>query len=455
MSASISVLLVDDNEQFLVSMARLLTHRGYVVETASSLSAALELQHGSRPAAVLLDHAMPGTTSVQSLTQLRAADPTVCILVLSGEIDVPQTVDAIHAGADSVLTKPPDLDMLFAALERGLRHTSRLRRDSIALAMARDTHGFLNGSPAAQRLLRQIEQVALRDMTVLLVGESGTGRRALAEMIHRLSRQSRGAFTSIAMSKRSETELLSVLAGARREVHRMREVPGTWFLNDMGLMSSAVQTAVLQLIEVIAETTAGSEQPPLRPRLVVSTQRDLYLDSQEKRLSGSMLSALRCIPIAVPALRERGPLAIMMLADSILERWRIDIGIGPTKFDDDARSMLGAFPWPRNVGQLQDVVVQSAFRAGERDTISLADIMPSLRPNTSGDVANGGGVADGVPSGSNDEDWSLQAMERRHIAAVLAMTDGHRTRSARLLGVSRTTLYKKIEELGLGDSLAV
>lgn len=338
------LLLVDDNEQFLLSMARLLTHRGYVVETATSLNAALELQRSSRPAAVLLDHAMPGTTSVQSLTQLRAADPTVCLLVLSGEIDVPQTVDAIHAGADSVLTKPLDLDMLFAALERGLRRTSQLRRDSMTLAMVRDTHGFLNGSSAAQRLLRQIEQVALRDMTVLLVGEAGTGRRALAEMIHRLSRQSQGAFTSIAMGQRSETELLSVLAGARQEVYRMREVPGTWFLNDMGLMSSRVQTAVLHLIQVIAETTVGSEQPPLRPRLVVSTQRDLYLDSQEKRLSSTMLNALRCIPIAVPALRERGPLAIMMLADSILERWRIDIGVGPTRFDVDARSMLGAFP---------------------------------------------------------------------------------------------------------------
>jgi DNA-binding NtrC family response regulator len=430
---------MDDDHEFLAVFSRQLLQRGFAVQCATSLEAALELQSETRPAAVLLDHAMPGTTAVASLERLRRADPTACLIVLSGEIDVPQTVQSLRAGAEDVMTKPPVMDLVLAALDRGLRRTELLRRQRWALPMAGDAYGLLDGSVIAQRLLRQIEQVAMRGLPVLLIGEAGTGRRALAQMIHHLSPQSGEPFVSMAMQHRSDQELREALASAADTVRTGGNTGATWFLDDVGLLSGGVQAQLEQFLQALDHANGPDRGINLRHRVITSTSRDLHQDARDRRLAVALMQRLSGVPVAVPALRERGATAIADLANRVLELLRIDAGCGPSRFHPDAVSMLAAMAWPRNVPQLRAVVADAVARAGDTDTVQVMHLVHSLRPpGTEPDTAG--------------DDWSLHRMEQRHVAAVLAMTDHHRTKAAQLLGISRTTLYKKIAELGLeGD----
>jgi len=431
-----SLLLVDDDREFLAVLSRQLQHRGFVVQSASSLDAALELQAETRPAAILLDHAMPGTTAVASLERLRQADPTACLIVLSGEIDVPETVQALRAGAEDVMTKPPVIELVLASLDRGLRRTEVLRRQRWALPMAGDAYGLLDGSVMTQRLLRQIEQVAMRSLPVLLIGEAGTGRGALAQMIHHLSPQAERPFVSVAMQYRSEQEIREALASAEESVRSGANPGATWFFDDIGMLSPPVQSQLEHFLTALDTANGPRRDAGLRHRVITSTERDLHQDARDRRLTASLTHRLGGVPILVPALRERGALAIADLAGRVLERLRIDAGCGPSRLHPDAVSMLAAMAWPRNVPQLRAVIADAVVRAGEADVVEVSHLVPSLRPPGSGQES------------TNDE-WSLHRMEQRHVAAVLAMTDHHRTRAAQLLGISRTTLYKKIAELGL------
>ena len=432
------VLIVDDDELFLSLFSRQLARRGLTVEPSSRLEDALDVQSRLRPAVIIADHDMPDTSAVRTITRFREADPTASLVVLSGHIDVRDTVLALRAGADDVLTKPPDLELVLSAIERGVRRATLARRERMTAPLAGDVYGLLDGSGPAQRLVRQVEQLAMRDLLVLIVGEAGTGRRAVAELLHHLSLQASGPFTSIAMNRRQDRELVEALASAQVALEAPDTAAGTWFFDDVGLMRPDVQRQLLRTVEAIAHVQHRGQMPH---RLVACTQRDLAADVRHQRLDASLLPRLGAVTLAVPSLRERGPSAIVSLATRVLERRRIELGSGPSRLSSDACAMLGALAWPGNFPQLRSVIEEAAVRAADADRLAVEHLMPALRPVEPSDVET-----------SQSTDWSLRGMERRHIAAVLRFTNGHRSRAAQLLGIARATLYNKLADLGLDDA---
>lgn len=436
------ILIVDDDAQLLRVLSRQLIERGFGVSTASTLHEAIAACEARIVDAIVLDHSLAETTSAQALPALRTVDASITIVVLSGSITVAETAHAIRQGAEDVQSKPPELDLLQVALERGLQRTALLRARALMASQVVDPFGIFDHAPTLQRAIRQIEQVAPRDLPLLLVGERGTGKRALAELAHQLSKVSDQPFLTIAMQGRSEEQLngvLEQLVRSRWADGQAAPVRGTVYFDDVGVLTSRQQLLLLELVDPDTRSSQGVR--PMGPRVIASTQRHLADEVRAGRFHAGLHQRLAVVPIAVPALRERGAPAIRALAERTRHRLRVEVGEGPESFSPDALDWICSLPWPDNIPQLCDVVEESFARAVGSHEISAADLTPAL-------------VARGLHAGREDSasnDWSLRNAEKRHITAVLSMASGHRTQAAKLLGITRTTLYKKMAEYGLAD----
>lgn len=425
----IRLLVIDDDADFLRLLVRQLEIRGHVVHGALSLDAGLALLASDPVDGVILDHGLPGHTSGESLLALRNADPTITIVVLSGDIDVAAVAAAVRLGAEDVQMKPPNLELLQAALERGLERTSLLRARRAMTPLLVDPFGVFDNSAVMQRALRQVERCAMHDLPLLLVGEPGTGRRTLAEIAHQLSRRSAEPLVTINMANRPADQLDEALRGLREGSTRRAVL-----LQDFSLVGTAQQRL---LLDIVSHRTAGAPTY----RVVVTTGRDLGADVQQGLLMAGLFQQLATIPVHVPALRERGHEAIAALAERTRQRLWIELGNGPEGFTETATSLIGSLSWPGNVPQLRAVVEDAFARATDAAAIDVPHMTAALTAH--GLTATSGNAA--------PQDWTLREAERRHVAAVLAVTGHNRAQAARLLGITRTTLYKKIAEFGLGD----
>jgi DNA-binding NtrC family response regulator len=431
------LLVVDDDAAMLRVLALQLARRDFVVDTASdaaSCQAALEAQTFD---AVLLDYSLAGATGLDLLESIRAADPSLTVVMLSGTIEVPEAVRAIRAGAEDVQLKPPDMDLLQAAIERGLQRTALLRSGRLMAAQVVDPYGVFDESPLMGRVLRQLQHAAARSMPILLVGEPGTGKRALAEIVHQLSAAHHLPMVSIAVHGRDPQVVEQALAAA---IQRHGSSGGTIYLDSVATLTPRAQQL---LFELLGERARLSGAMPSRLRVVVSTHFDLAEAVRAGALSASLYQRLAVLPIAVPSLRERGAGAIEWLAARTLQRLRLDVGEGPERMSAAAIDWLCSLPWPGNAPQLRAVIEESFTRAIGDEVLDTPHLTPSLAAR---------GLHAGASTERDASDWSLREAERRHIAAVLAMTDGHRTQAAKLLGITRTTLYKKMAEFGLGGT---
>ncbi|WP_461414484.1 sigma-54-dependent transcriptional regulator [Gemmatimonas sp.] len=423
------VLVIDDDAAFLRVLSRQLEVRGFSVQSATNMTDALALVASQPLDAVVLDHGLPGSISSESIRALRAVDPTLTIVVLSGAIDVSAVTEAIRGGAEDVQEKPPTLDLLEVALDRGLQRTALLRTRRVLASQVADPYGILDASPLMKRVMRQVERCAQHDLPMLLVGEPGTGKRILATIVHQISRRADDPFVSLTLADRTTDEVMNAL----RQLHETT-VPSTVFLQDLRTLGMQPQQQLLELMD-----RRVREIPMFR--FVVSTSHDIADDARNGRLGDSLCRRLSTLPVHVPALRERGGAAIVALAERTRRSLRDDFGLGPERFTSTATDLLASLAWPGNVPQLRDVIDEAFARATDAEAIDVPHLTGPLSWR---------GLHTGVDEGEQQA-WSLRTAERRHIATVLALTEYNRTKAARLLGITRTTLYKKIAEYGLGD----
>lgn len=421
-SGSRRLLVVDDDPLLLRLLSRQLEGLGYEVSPFESAEQALASARERGFDGAVLDYSLGATTGLELMEQLREVDSSLTVILLSGTIEVPEAVQSIRRGAEDVQLKPPNFEMLQAALERGLERTQLRRSKRLMAAHVVDPYGVLDPSPAMQRVLRQVQHAARLDMPVLLVGETGTGRRAIAEMIHQLSPRSTQPFRSIGLHDGLEAVIAEASAVAERTGQS-----GTVFLDDVSVLPVGAQQALLRLLDA------------QRLRVVVSTRRDLSEDVRSGRLLLALHLRLSALPIFVPALGERGTVAVSTLARRFLGRLRIDAGEGPDDFTEPALDWLCHSRWPANIPQLRDVITESFIRAIGEPAIDAHHLTPSF--------ASRGLHAGTAAQGSDD--WSLASMERRQILTVLGMAGGNRSQAARLLGITRTTLYKKLADYGM------
>lgn len=430
------LLVVDDEPALLRALSRQLAARGFDVTPFSDVEDAKRAVAEREFDAAVLDFGLVGMTGVELMEQLRAIDPTLTIVLLSGTIEVPDAVRAIRRGAEDVQVKPPNLDLLQAALERGLERTRLQRSRRLLAAHVVDPYGVLDPSTVMQRVVRQVQHVAPLALPLLLIGEAGTGKRAIAEMVHQIAPQVDRKFVAIGLLDRSPESVERALHDALQDaLHQQAQsaLPArtTLYLDDLGVLSAGAQQQLARVLDAA---------PALR--LIVSTRRDLADDARAARLLPALYHRLAVLPINVPALRERGANAISTIALRVLDRARIDVGEGPDRFTQAALDWLCNCPWPANIPQLRDTVTESFVRAVGEPEIDAHHLAPSL-------VSRGMHAGHAAPDA---DDWSIRAAEKRQIVAVLGMVKNHRSQAAKLLGITRTTLYKKMDEYGIGLS---
>lgn len=434
-----SILIVDDEKNIRTHLTTYVRSLGHTVEAAADASGALERLAGTAFDVVLSDVRMAGTDGLALLRQVRSRWPEVVVVLMTAYATVPQAVEAMRAGAYDYLVKPFALDQVELLLNRVLE-VQRLRRDNQLLRQSVENPLWLESrSPTMQRVLATARQVASSDATVLLTGESGTGKNVLAAAIHQWSPRRTGPFVTIPCTTLAdhllESELFGHVKGAftgawKDKPGRLEAAQGgTVFLDEVGDLPADLQAKLLRFIEEHRfERVGGNDTIGVDARLVAATNRDLETDVEAGRFRRDLFFRLHVVDIRLPALRERtedlGP-----LTDHILGQMCARHGRGSLRLAEEVRRALAAYDWPGNVRELLNAL-ERAVVMSRGDTIHSEDLPDRLLAPAS------------MRSAAAEPPLSLEELERRHIERTLADSTTLEEAAARL-GINPTTLWRK------------
>src|SRR5437867_9973088 len=452
-----SVLLIDDDESVLRAIGAYLEKLGAEVHREASGQAGIETFERVRPDVVILDLHLPDAGGLEVLERLKTQGASVILLTGHGDIDT--AVRAMQLGAEHFLTKPVDMTHLAAAAAR-VSEKVRLARQN-ALLRARDHEGegldSLGVSPAMRELARQIELLAASDRsTVLLAGESGTGKGWAARIVHHLSPRSRGPFVEVNCGGLSATFLDSELFGhekgaftdAKERKQGLFELAdgGTIFLDEIGELAPELQPELLKVLDTKTfRRLGGTREMTVNVRLIAATNRDLASDIQAGRFREDLYYRLSVMPLKLPPVRERS----REDRPALVARLLLDLGPQmpgcPSGCSAEALDRLLSAPWPGNVREMRNVLERAMILARGAAQIGVEHLPADLRKG-------GGGVGGGGGGGAGERRHAaltLADVERQQIERALRFHGGNRTRAAHELGISRATLINKIKAYAL------
>lgn len=435
------ILIVDDDRAFRRSTAELLRQEGHEVETAEGAAGAGEAMQQGRFDLVLLDLRMPGIDGTGVIETLRRRGDNVPILMVSGFGSIDSAVHSLHLGADDFLSKPVDPELLCTRVSELLE-----RRPT---GMALESAAIVGRTAAIRETLAAMRQVGPTDATVLLHGETGTGKELFARAIHEHSPRSNGPFVPVNCASLSESLLESELYGhvrgaftgavsAKMGLFEAAD-DGTIFLDEVGDMSLRLQQGLLRVLQEREVTPVGAVTSlPVDVRVVAATHRDLHREVAEGRFREDLFYRLHIFPIVLPPLRDRRadvPLLIEHALRQLRERATTEL---PRSISPFAIRLLKSYSWPGNVRELFAAVESAAIRAGGRSQIEAQHLPERIRTETFG--------------GSDRPRYQTNRPhtdERAAIQAALEEVDGVRAQAAELLGMSRTTLWRRIRAYDL------
>ena len=447
---TLSLLVVDDDDSIRSTLIEFFETFGYTARGAASATEARRLAAEDAPDVVLLDLRLPDADGVLTLDALRADDPDVGVILLTGYADVRTAVKAMQHGASDVLEKPVDLELLAAAVLRAAER-GRMRQE-LALLRARarvdNTDASASDAPILVPTLAQLVDLAARnaDAPILLQGETGTGKGFVARQIHERSTRAEAPFVEINCASLSSAFFESELFGhergaftdARQAKRGLLEVAGvgTIFLDEVADMSIDVQPKLLKVIEEKTfRRLGGTATLRSDSRVIVATHQPLVDAVAERRFRADLYYRLQVLTLTLPPLRERVN-EILPLAEAALPRGAI--------LSADAKVALVAYAWPGNIRELKNTIWRAAILADGRPIqpahLGLSPTASTISVNASRDTPTAG-----VPV-------SLVRAERQAIAAAMKSADGNRTRAAQLLGVARSTLLEKLKKYGHDES---
>jgi DNA-binding NtrC family response regulator len=448
-----SILLIDDDADLIGVLGRFFERKGWTVFRASEGEAAVELFEAERPDLVIQDMQLPGLSGLELLEALRRRDPEAAVLVLTGNGDVPLAVQALHLGAENFLVKPVAYDHLDAAVQRAYEKVLLRRRTRFLVERHEGSPepGALGDSPVMRHLSRQIELVSGTDSTVLLQGETGTGKSWAARLIHSSSPRAGGPFVEVNCGGLTAAFLDSELFGhergaftdAKAQKRGLFEVAngGTLFLDEIGELAPELQPKLLHVLESRTfRRLGGTREIQVDVRLVAATNRPLEADVQAGKFREDLYYRLSVLPLRLPPLRERSAGDVADLACRQLREIRAKLGRGPERISAEALAVLTRHAWPGNIRELRNVLERVLITA-----VGAQEIGPEhLPPELHGALPRATGAAAGP-----DPQLSLEEVERRHIARVLEHCRGNRAQAARVLGIARRTLYEKLHRYSL------
>ena len=454
MSVSASLLLVDDDAAFRQVMARELSRLGFDVATAESGAEALRRLGEQEPDVVLLDLRLPDQSGLEVLEAIHRKSPSTDVIMLTGHGSIDTAIESIRLGAFDYIAKPCPLDELQVRIERALERQALRRRASVlerGLTPPDVAASFVGESPVHRRLFQLVERVARSDSTVLITGETGAGKEMVARLIHARSPRRDRPFVVVDCAALQETLLQSELfghergafTGADRAKAGLFEVAdgGTIFLDEIGDMSQATQVNLLRVLDAATfRHVGGTREIRVDVRVLAATNRKLHEMVQQGTFREDLFYRISTITVEVPGLRERRedvPLLAEHFVSLLNERYRWRKRLGTRTLE-----ILQAYQWPGNVRELQHAI-EAAVVVCEGD-----ELLPTHLPRA---LLAASPAATAGPPDANDDLPTLQDVEREHVARVLRSTGGHRSRAARVLGISERNLYRKLREYGLLD----
>ena len=435
------ILIVDDEKDTRELMARALSGRYDVVTAADAGLAMQRLAEDKEIGLLLSDVRMPGEDGITLMKAAKAANPNLAVVLLTAFGSIDQAVEAMKDGADDFITKPVSLDQLELRVGKALK-AHRLEAEVRDLKAQLDEKygldGIVGNSPAMQTVFRMVKQAAPTDATVLLEGPSGTGKELVARAIHNLSPRAKGPFVAVEFAAISPTLLEPELFGhergaftgaVARRVGRFEAANhGTIFLDEISEMPLELQVKLLRVLQEREFQRVGSNDTVKTDiRIVAATNRDLAACVRAGTFREDLYFRLAVIDLRLPALKDRSG-DIPLLVNRFLKEF------GGKSVSAEAMKILEAYPWPGNVRELRNVIERMCVlsASGEIDVGDIPDALKPARPAAS--LASG----------------TLEEMEKAKILAVLEEVGGNRTKAAERLGISRRTIYRKLEEYGLG-----
>jgi len=442
-----SILVVDDEIRYRELYARVLRDAGFDVHEAGSAADALEFMNRETTDMVVSDVRMPAESGLDLLRRARAEKPELPFLLVTAYADVREAVDALKLGAVDYLAKPVDLDELLAAV----RDTLGVRPASAGEIPAEALAGIVAESPAIRAVLRDAYRVAGSDATVLLTGESGSGKEVVAQFIHRQSSRRDKALVPVNCAAIAPSLLASELFGhekgaftgavAKRKGYFREAHEGTLFLDEIGDMPLELQASLLRATETGRITPVGSDKELIVDcRLIAATNRNLEVDVAAGRFRQDLYYRLNVITIDIPPLRER-PEDIPQLARYFLNKGNSE----NKRLSRAAIQTLTNHLWPGNVRELANAMAHVRLLS-QTDVILPEHLPPAVRKS-----AGKAGPESRIPV-EHDAPAQTKTLEQHEIEAVTAalkQTKGNRTHAAQLLGITRRGLIYKLKRLGL------
>jgi two-component system, NtrC family, response regulator HydG len=449
-TSKVRILVVDDDSGARTALASLLQSQGYQVDSAGDGQMALDRLAEIPPDVIVTDLDMPVMNGMALLAELRTRGHQVPVIVVTSATEVRSAVDAMRAGATDYITKPVDFDALLLALERAIEHRDvRIENENLR-RQVRQQHGegivgLLGTSPVMQGVYRLAKQVANSRATVLITGESGTGKGEFARAIHTLGPRSAKPFVTVNCASLAETLLESELFGHekgsftgadRRRVGRFEQAhEGTLFLDEVAEIPLGTQVKLLNVLqERRFERVGGNESIKVDVRIIAATNRDLAAYVAEGKFREDLYYRLNVVHAEMPPLRLRGG-DILALAEHFLRRFALEDHKAIEGFTDRARMKLRSHRWPGNVRELENAI--------ERAVVLCDDTKVDDEHLPYGSGAHGGLDGISVPGATMAE------VEKYAILKTLEAVEGSTVRAAELLDISVRTIQYRLHEYGL------
>ncbi len=449
------LLLVEDEPALRAVVAEQLTVRGYTVDQASSGEAAIAKLSDFAYDAIVTDLRLPGISGSSVIDAAVERYPDIVAIVVTGYGTVKDAVEAIKHGASDFVSKPFQIDELTHALESALEQR-RLKSENAYLRAQLDARyqlgGIVGKSPVMKRLIQTLETVAAANSTILISGETGTGKEVVARAIHHNSGRHTQRFVALNCSAIPETlleaELFGHVRGAftgavgNRQGRLEQAHKGTLFLDEVGTMSTALQTKLLRVLqEREFERIGDSNTVKVDVRVIAATNSDLKRMVLDGQFREDLYYRLNVIPVHLPPLRDRKD-DVPLLVQHFVDKMRTENGPSLSVSQEAMRALM-AYAWPGNVRQLENAIERaSAFRGG-RGQIEVADLPPEVA-SIPIETATPGVV---LPDGGVDLEALISNIERELIERALERTNSNKNRAAQLLHLKRTTLVEKIKRL--------
>ncbi len=449
------LLIVDDDQSLCELLRDALKKRGYEVEFTTSGEEAASMATKGVFDVVISDVNLDDISGLELCERIAINRPDVPVVVITAFGSMETAIAAIRAGAYDFITKPVEMDTLALTVGRAVQHKElreEVKRLKEEVQAGRRVVELIGNSPSMRETYDMIQQVGTSDASVLITGESGTGKELVARALHKQSSHAEGPFVAINCAAMPmnllESELFGHTRGAFTDAKSSRQGlfiqadSGTLFLDEIGELPLEMQPKLLRAIqERKVRPIGGTNEVSFNTRIISATNRDLEEEVDSGRFREDLFYRINVVRIKVPPLRSRGN-DVLLLAQHFVDRLRTRTGKHVRGISAGAARKLLEYDWPGNVRELENSI-ERAVALTRFEEITVEDLPEKIRDYQSTQIVIGGNDPEEFPT--------LEEVERRYIRRVLKAAGGNKTQTARILGMDRRTLYRRLDRLDLNE----